>query len=241
MSVVLSLDEIDRALVITAHPDDVDFGAAGTIANLTDRGASVTYCIVTDGQAGGFDDSIPRPKMASIRREEQTNAARMVGVSDLVFLGWMDGEVESGLELRHDLAKVIRQHRPQVVLTQSPALNLRRIYASHPDHLAVAQSAIAAVYPDARNPYAFTDLLTDGLEPWSVDEIWVMGHPEPDEFVEITSQIDRKVSALLCHESQHRDPSGMVERVREWNAETAQVAGFVDGSYAEAFTVVDTR
>ncbi len=238
---MLSLDEIERALVITAHPDDVDFGAAGTIANLTDLGATVIYCIVTDGQAGGFDDSIPRPKMASIRREEQTEAASKVGVSDLVFLGWMDGEVESGLELRHDLSRVIRKYRPQVVLTQSPALNLRRIYASHPDHIAVAQSAIAAVYPDARNPYAFTDLITDGLEPWAVDEIWVMGHPEPDEFVEITPQIERKISALLCHESQHRDPSGMMDRVREWNAETAQVAGFGGDAFAEAFTVVDTR
>ena len=238
---MLSLDEIERALVITAHPDDVDFGAAGTIANLTDLGATVTYCIVTDCQAGGFDDSIPRPKMASIRREEQTKAASKVGVSDLVFLGWMDGEVESGLELRHDLSRVIRKYRPQVVLTQSPALNLRRIYASHPDHIAVAQSAIAAVYPDARNPYAFTDLITDGLEPWSVDEIWVMGHPEPDEFVEITPQIERKISALLCHESQHRDPSGMMDRVREWNAETALVAGFGADAFAEAFTVVDTR
>ena len=238
---MLSVDEIDRALVITAHPDDVDFGGAGTIANLTDRGAKVTYCIVTDGQAGGFDDSIPRPKMASIRREEQTNAARAVGVTDLVFLGWMDGAVESGLGLRHDLSRVIREWRPQVVLTQSPALNLRRIYASHPDHLAVAQSAIAAVYPDARNPYAFTDLLADGLEPWSVDEIWVMGHPEPDEFVDITSQIDRKIEALLCHESQHRDPSGMVERVREWNSETAEVAGFGADRFAEAFMVVNAR
>lgn len=238
---MLSVDEIDRALVITAHPDDVDFGGAGTIANLTDRGAKVTYCIVTDGQAGGFDDSIPRPKMASIRREEQTNAARAVGVTDLVFLGWMDGAVEPGLALRHDLSRVIREWRPQVVLTQSPALNLRRIYASHPDHLAVAQSAIAAVYPDARNPYAFTDLLADGLEPWSVDEIWVMGHPEPEEFVDITSQIDRKIQALLCHESQHRDPSGMVERVREWNSETARVAGFGADRFAEAFTVVNTR
>ena len=117
---MLSLDEIERALVITAHPDDVDFGAAGTIANLTDLGATVTYCIVTDGQAGGFDDSIPRLKMASTRREEQTEAASKVGVSDLLFLGWMDGEVESGLELRHDLSRVIRKYRPQVVLTQSP-------------------------------------------------------------------------------------------------------------------------
>jgi LmbE family N-acetylglucosaminyl deacetylase len=238
---VLSLDEIERVLIVTAHPDDVDFGAAGTVANLTDRGAKVTYCIVTDGQAGGFDDSIPRPKMASIRRAEQTAAAAKVGVTELVFLGWMDGVVVAGLELRHELSRVIRQHRPQVVISQSPELNLQRIYASHPDHLAVAQSTVAAVYPDARNPYAFTDLITDGLQPWSVDELWVMGHAASGEVVDITSQIDRKIEALLCHESQHRDPSGMVERVRAWNSGLAAGAGLPKGSFAESFTVVDTR
>ena len=238
---VLSHDEIERALVITAHPDDVDFGGGGTVASLTDAGVSVTYCVVTDGQAGGFDDSIPRAQMASIRRAEQTRAAAAVGVTDLEFLGLMDGSVESGLELRHALSRVIRMVRPQVVLTQSPELNLRRIYASHPDHLAVAQSAIAAVYPDARNPYAFPELLTSGYEPWSVDEVWVMGHHQPDAHVDITNQIDRKIEALLCHASQHPDPDRMVERVRAWNAAIAADAGLPEGSFAEGFLVVDTR
>ena len=238
---MLSADQIERVLTITAHPDDVDFGAAGTIAGLTDAGVDVTYCIVTDGQAGGFDDSIPRPKMASIRRAEQTEAAAVVGVSDLVFLGWMDGEVVDGLELRHALARVIRQVRPQVVITQSPELNLRRIYAGHPDHLAVARSAIAAVYPDARNPYAFPELITSGFEPWSVQEVWISGHRETDGYVDITDNMDRKIEALLCHRSQHPDPQAMTRRVRDWCGAVADHAQFPPGRCAEAFYVVDTR
>jgi len=238
---VLGADEIERLLVVTAHPDDVDFGAAGTVAVLTDQGVRVTYCLVTDGQAGGFDDSIPRPKMAAIRREEQTAAAAHVGVDDLIFLGLMDGEVVHGLELRHAISRVIRQVRPRVVITQSPELNLQRIYSSHPDHVATGQSAVAAVYPDARNPYAFPELLTSGLEPWSVDELWVMGHGESSDVVDISAHIDRKMAALHCHRSQHPDPEAMDGRVREWMRGTASAAGLGDGAYAEAFLVVDTR
>src|SRR5918994_7240841 len=114
---MLAPEEIERALVIFAHPDDIDFGGAGTVAILSDAGVDVTYCVVTDGQAGGFDHSIPRPEMAAIRREEQTKAAAEVGVTDLIFLGWMDGEVSNDLSLRHDITRVIRQTRPQIVIT----------------------------------------------------------------------------------------------------------------------------
>lgn len=243
---VLQPDEIERALVVTAHPDDVDFGAAGTIANLTDAGVVVTYCLVTDGQAGGYDQTIPRPKMAEIRREEQTKAAAEVGVTDLVFLGIMDGEVTFDLDLRKAISRVIRQVRPQVVITQSPNLNVTTVYGSHVDHVATGQGTWAAVYPDARNPFAFTDLLDDeGLEPWAADEIWIMfgsGQPgEPVETIDITAQIDRKMRALRCHESQHRDPEGMEQRVREWWGGLAAEAGLPEGSYAERFFVADAR
>lgn len=228
-----------------AHPDDVDFGAAGTVAHLTDAGVHVTYCLVTDGQAGGFDETISRPRMAAIRREEQTKAAAEVGVTDLCFLGHMDGEVQFTMELRHELARVIRNTRPQVVITQSPQINISSVYASHADHVATGQAAWAAVYPDARNPFAFPELLTSGYEPWAVDEIWIQfgaGHPNvPVEVVDITTQIDRKLRALCCHESQHRDPDGMVERVREWMGWNAVEAGLPKGSYAERFFVADSR
>lgn len=243
---MLEPHEIERALVITAHPDDVDFGAAGTVANLTDAGVDVTYCLVTDGQAGGYDSSIARSRMAAIRREEQTKAAAEVGVTDLWFLGHMDGEVEYNLELRHELSRVIRQTRPRVVISQSPHLNLQSTYGSHPDHVAGAQAAFAAVYPDSRNPFAFPELLTSGLEPWSVDELWVTNHHEPgghpgNVWIDITAQVDRKIRALMCHESQHRDPDGMEERVRAWFRSNGAEARLPEGSSAEKFFVVDTR
>jgi LmbE family N-acetylglucosaminyl deacetylase len=242
---VLRPEEIERALVVTAHPDDVDFGAAGTVANLTDAGVHVTYCLVTDGQAGGFDETISRREMATIRREEQTKAAAEVGVTDLVFLGHMDGEVQFSMELRHELSRVVRQCRPRVVITQSPQINLASVYGSHADHVATGQAAWTAVYPDARNPFAFPELLTSGLKPWAADEIWIMfGSGQPTEqatFVDITPQIDRKVRALRCHVSQHRDPDALEGSVRQWWGQIAIEGGFPDGSFAERFYVVDAR
>jgi LmbE family N-acetylglucosaminyl deacetylase len=238
---VLKPHEIERALVVTAHPDDVDFGAAGTVAHLTDAGAVVTYCLVTDGQAGGFDQTISRSRMAEIRREEQTKAAAEVGVTDLVFLGIMDGAVEFNPRLRREISKVIRQVRPQVVITQSPLINLGSVYGSHADHVATGQGVWAAVYPDARNPFAFPDLLDDGLEPWATDEIWIMLGGEPTDTVDITDQLDRKMRALRCHESQHRDPTSMEARVREWYLEMGRQGGLAEGRSAERFFVADAR
>ena len=242
---MLESQALQRALVITAHPDDVDFGAAGSVANMTDAGIEVTYCLVTDGDAGGFDQTIARPQMALLRREEQTRAAKEVGVESLVFLGFRDGRVEYNLELRCALSRVIREVRPQRVIAQSPELNLGRIYASHPDHLATAQATIAAVYPDSRNPFAYPELLDEGHEPWTVLELWVMGLGAPAtanmHVEDITDNVDRKIRALLRHETQHQDPTGLEQRVRAWTQATASQYGLPEGRAAEAFQVVDTR
>lgn len=238
---MLQPDEIDRVLAVMAHPDDVDFGAAGTVAMLTDSGVDVVYCLVTDGQAGGFDRSIPRSEMASIRRREQTEAAARVGVTDVRFLGHMDGSVVADLDLRHDISAVIRDVRPQVVISQNPLRNLDSTYGSHPDHLATAEATFAAVYPDARNPFAFPDRDVVAVEDWAVDEMWVMGAPGSDGIVDITCQLDRKIEALMCHASQHRDPEALQERVRTWWQSIAEQHGLPTGSSAEAFRVVDTR
>jgi LmbE family N-acetylglucosaminyl deacetylase len=233
---------VERILVITAHPDDVDFGVAGSVAAWTAAGITVTYCIVTDGDAGGSDRTLPRPEMARIRRAEQTAAAAVVGVTDLRFLGYQDGRVEPTLDLRRDLSRVIRQVCPQRVVTQSPDRNWDRIYASHPDHLAVGAAAVAAVYPDARNPFAHPELLHDeALEPWSVPELWLMAHPGGDVYVETTATIDKKVAALLCHASQLPEPSRMDEMMRGWAAVNAAAAGLAEGRLAEMFKAVDTR
>ncbi|MEJ7798946.1 MAG: PIG-L deacetylase family protein [Ilumatobacter sp.] len=238
---MLQPNEIERALVVTAHPDDIDFGAAGTVANLTDAGVEVAYCLVTDGQAGGFDQTIPRDRMAEIRREEQSKAAAEVGVSELVFLGIMDGSVVFDLELRKAISRVIRQVRPQVVITQSPVINVTTVYGSHADHVATGQGVWASVYPDARNPFAFPELLQEGLEPWAVDEIWIMLGMDSNETVDITDQLDRKIRALRCHASQHRDPDAMEQRVRHWYQELARQGGLDGGRSAERFFVADAR
>jgi LmbE family N-acetylglucosaminyl deacetylase len=224
-----------------AHPDDVDFGSAGTMAWLVDHGVHVTYCLVTDGDAGGSDRTMPREAMATLRRDEQTAAARAVGVKDLVFLGHPDGRVVADLTLRRDISRVIREVRPQVVVCQSPERNLDRIFASHPDHLAAGEAAMCAVYPDARNPFAFPELLDAGLEPWEVDEIWLSGHPSPTDAVDVTEQVDRKFEALLSHVSQHPDPDGVPARVTEWMRRTAAALDLPDGRLAEAFRVVSAR
>ena len=238
---MLTFPEIERALVVTAHPDDVDFGAAGTVATLTDAGVAVTYCLVTDGDAGGSDLSMSRHDMAMIRRREQTDAAKCVGVSDLFFLGHGDGRVQATLQLRADISAVIRRVRPRVVICQSPERNLDRIYASHPDHLAAAEATLCAVYPDARNPFAFPELFEEALEPWAVDEVWVMGSSTGTHPIDVTDAVDRKIEALMCHVSQHPDPVRTATMVRDWMANAAKQFGLPDGASAESFRVVDTR
>jgi len=237
---MLDDSEIGRVLVITAHPDDVDFGAAGTVARWTDAGIHVTYCIVTDGDAGGFDHAVPRTEIAGIRRREQTDAAKEVGVSDLVFLGYPDGLLEVTLELRRDLSRVIRQVRPHRVLCQSPERNFARIFASHPDHLAAGEAALCAVYPDARNAFTFTELIDEGHEAWTVPEVWLMAGPGAAHTVDVTDQVERKIRALRRHVSQHPDPDGMEGRVRAWLQATAEQFQLPAGRSAEVYHVIAT-
>ncbi|HEX4863060.1 MAG TPA: PIG-L deacetylase family protein [Acidimicrobiales bacterium] len=234
-------DVPERVLVVSAHPDDVDFGAAGTVARWTDAGAHVTYCVVTDGDAGGSDPSISRDEMRTIRRREQEAAAEEVGVKDVIWLGYPDGRVEASMDLRRDIARAIRQERPLRVLAPSPERMWERIFASHPDHLAVGEASICAVYPDARNPFAFPELAAAGLEAHTVPEVWLMASPEPDVFVDVTDQLDRKLAALRRHESQSVDTDGGLElRLRGFLSEYGRRAGWVDGRLAEAYRRVVT-
>ena len=237
------LDEaqIERILVVTAHPDDVDFGAGGTVAAWTSAGVEVSYCIITDGDAGGSDHDVPRSEIPGIRRSEQTAAGAVLGVTDIRFLGYRDGELTVTHELRRDISRVIRQVRPQRILIQSPDRNWKRIYASHPDHLAAGEAAIFAVYPDARNPFAHPTLLQDeGLADWAVPEVWVFGTPTPNHVVDITDRFDQKLDALHAHASQTAHMADLADRIRGWMAMQAEEAGLPEGRLAEAFMVVDT-
>jgi LmbE family N-acetylglucosaminyl deacetylase len=233
---------IDRILVIVAHPDDVDFGTAGTIALWTDAGIEVTYCLVTSGDAGGSDRAVSRADMVAIRQAEQTAAAKQVGVSELIWLGYPDGRVEATLELRRDLARVIRTVRPGRVVCPSAERNYARIGGSHPDHRAVGAAALDAVYPDSRNPFAFPELLADErLEPWKVPQVWIAGGPDADHFVDITATFARKIAALTSHASQISDPAQTADRLHEWGTRNAEAAGLPAGALAEMFRVLDTR
>jgi LmbE family N-acetylglucosaminyl deacetylase len=234
-------DGIDRILVIVAHPDDVDFGSAGTIALWTDAGIEVTYCLVTNGDAGGSDRSVSRPDMAKLRQAEQSAAAKQVGVSELIWLGYPDGRVEATLELRRDLARVIRTVRPGRVLCPSPERNYDRIYGSHPDHRAVGAAALDAVYPDARNPFAFPELLADEqLEPWSVPQVWIPQGPGAGHYVDITTTFARKIAALTSHASQISDTEQLTSRLHEWGTQTAEAGRLPAGSLAEVYRIVET-
>jgi LmbE family N-acetylglucosaminyl deacetylase len=241
-SSVAETEAVERVLVVVAHPDDCDFGCAGTTAQWTDAGIAVSYCIVTDGDAGGSDRSVSRAEMARLRRVEQTSAAAEVGVSDLVFLGYPDGRLTPSLDLRRDISRVIRQRQPQRVVCQAPTRNWVRIYASHPDHLAAGEAALCAVYPDARNPFAHPELLNDeGLEPHTVSEVWMMTAVDSNRVVDVTDTADRKLAALRHHRSQYDNWDELEKRVRDWLKATAETHGLGDGRLAEQFQVVETR
>ncbi|GAB3596997.1 PIG-L family deacetylase [Angustibacter peucedani] len=234
--------DVERVLAVAAHPDDLDFGAAGTTATFTAAGIEVTYLLCTYGDQGGFDDT-PREQMPAIREAEQRAAAEAVGVRDVRFLtGFRDGWLEPTFELQREIVRVIRQVRPQRMLIPSAERNLDRIGASHPDHLAAGEAAIRAIYPAARNPFAWPELVADeGLEPWTVPEVWIMASPETNHSVDITEVFDRKLAALRAHVSQTGHMGDELEqRLRQWGSLTAVNNGLGDDRLAEAFRVVST-
>lgn len=230
-----------RALVIVAHPDDAEFGCAGTVARWADEGWEVTYVVLTDGSGGGPDDATdvgPAAREAVIRQRqaEQRAAADVLGVKDVCFLGYRDGTVQPTLELRREIARIVRQYRPGRVIIPSPdrvwapTYHVRR---HHPDHLATGQAALAALYPAAQNPWDFPELLDEGLRPHRVEEIYVMGAPVVNCAVDITATIDRKVAALRAHQSQLGTRFPEVERlIRRMAAELGVKHGM---EYAEEF------
>jgi LmbE family N-acetylglucosaminyl deacetylase len=203
-----------RVLVVTAHPDDPEFGAGGSIARLADGGARVTYVIVTDGSQGGEDPKQKDSELKSIREKEQRAAARVLGVKKVEFLGYKDGHLSPDLKLRHDIVRMIRKHKPELVITHIPGRVLDApMGGSHPDHIAVGEATMAAVYPDSRNPRAFRSLLKEGLHPHEVKEVWIPFWTSGDYLVDISTTLDRKIQALHQHKSQVAKPG------QEWDFE----------------------
>jgi LmbE family N-acetylglucosaminyl deacetylase len=227
-----------------AHPDDAEFWLGGTVAVWTGAGTEVSYCVLTDGDAGGFDPAVPRGEIPRIRRREQDHAAHLLGVRGVRFLGLAEDGIDgSGQQLHTELVRIIRHVRPQRVVTWSPEWNWQRFRSCHPAHLATGTAALRAIYPDAGNRFALPDLLDDeGLEPWTVREVWLINSParEVNHYVDITDTFDRKVEAVLAHASQIKDPPALRERLRDRIVPNTAAAGLPAGRLAEAFQVVQT-
>ena len=227
---------IERVMVVTAHPDDSEFGAAGTIAKFVRDGAEVTFVIVTNGNKGSSDRSMTPDRLARVREEEQRNAARTLGVERVQFLGHEDGEVEDTRGLRRDVSREIRRWRPDLVICQNP----NRTYnlgASHRDHRIVGGVVLDCVYPLARDHMAFPELLPE-YEPHKVREVYVMQWENPALIVDISEVFDLKVKALACHASQFADFAAVEARVRERSASLGAAKGY---AYAEAFDRIELR
>jgi LmbE family N-acetylglucosaminyl deacetylase len=224
-------DRIQRVMVITAHPDDAEFGAGGTVAKLVKEGKYVTYCILTNGDKGSGDRAMTAERLVEIREDEQRQAARVLGVEVVDFLGFPDCELEDTRESRRAVTAAIRRHRPDLVITQNP-MRTKLLGASHRDHRVAAGLALDCIYPFARDHMTFPELLEQGLEPHKVKEIYMMWWQEPEVVVDISETIDLKIKALACHASQLKDMAGVEKRVRERSAELGKVNGV---AYAETF------
>ena len=221
------IDIPKRVLVVVAHPDDIDFGTAGTVAQLTKAGSYVAYCLVTSGEAGEDDMTVDAGELAAMREAEQTAAAAEVGVTDLHWLRHADGMVQADLKLRCDISRIIRIEKPDVVISQNPNRNFDSVYGSHPDHLATGEATLQAVYPDSRNPRSFTaELLDQGYEPHTVPHVWVVG-TEQNLFIDIDDTFDSKMRALRSHASQvaKRDAEFDLEKLmRQWGERLSKMA-----------------
>ena len=227
-------NKYDRYLVVVAHPDDAEFSSAGTIALLTAAGKHVVIAQVTSGDKGTSDPNTATTHMVTTRESEEIEAARALGVETVDFLRPPDGELFPTLELRGHIARAIRKHTPDVVITHDPF----RPYAFHPDHRAVGLSAHDAAYPSARDPHAFPEHLAEGLQPHKTAEIWYFNAEHPDLIVDITAVMDKKIESLKAHFSQVGASDDVWDRVRDRAREVAQDQPF---EFGEAYKVAQLR
>jgi len=232
--------EFERAMVVFAHPDDAEFGSAGTVAAWTRAGTEVGYVCVTDGSAGSNEPGVVREELAEVREAEQRAACDVLGVADCVFLGIPDGMVEVTLDLRRALTREVRRFRPDVLVGPDPTRywDEERRYINHSDHRAVGQACAAVLNPDSSTRPMFPELLEEGFEPFEIRYFWIPTWGEgADTYVDISETIELKIEALRCHKSQIHDWP-----VDEWIRERAHQRGASAGlEFAEAFRTFKLR
>ena len=228
-------------MVVIAHADDAEYGCSGTVAKLCDEGWEMTYVLCTDGSKGSSDREITEKELSEMRRVEQVEAGKALGLKDVAFLGYPDSYLQPTLDVRRDIAREIRRHKPDVVICQYPMRVLDGGWGvGHPDHMAAGEAALAAVFPTARDHMTFPELLEEGFEPHKVAEVWIMGHPEPDIFVDVTDHMETAVKALAAHTSQTggRPYEELLPRMREWRRGRSVGKGML---YSESFKRINFR
>jgi LmbE family N-acetylglucosaminyl deacetylase len=226
-----------RALVVSAHPDDIEFGCAGTVATWVSEGAEVTYCIATDGSTGTQDQALVGRALSEVRAAESARAAEVVGAAGIVWLGYRDGYVEYTLDLRRDIARVFRTLKPHRLMVMDPTPVIEDFFINHPDHRAVGLASLDVTLTAGTTPGHFPELLEEDLEPWrGLQEVWIVGPGEQSTAVDISDTIDKKIEALMCHQSQVGDNADEVAGwVRTWTAEQGKRHGY---DHAETFRVI---
>lgn len=230
-----------RVLVIQAHPDDVEFGSAGTVAKWIAEGAHVTYCTITSGDKGSDDPTMTTEQLIATRKAEQEEACRILGVQETIFLGYPDASLVADLNLRRDLTRVMRQVRPDAIMTFDPTMRyFTDGYINHPDHIATGEASLAAVFPSVRDRLTFPELLAEGLEPHKVPHIYLYATDNANCWIDVTDTMDLRIRALKAHASQlgDWDPE---EEMRKWGRESAQSKpnrSDSDGEYAEKYTYI---
>ena len=225
-------EEYSRGMVVVAHPDDAEWGCSGTVAKWCAEGWEVVYVLCTDGSKGSDDPEMTSEKLVQVRAREQREAGRVLGLKDVVFLGYEDAMLEPSLGLRRDIAREIRRHRPDVLICNSPMRSLHEHgYIGHPDHFASGEAALSAVFPTARDRLTFPELLAEGLEPHKVREVWVAEHHDANLYIDVTDYIGQAIAALKCHKSQVSEEDAEVH-LPAWRARIGEQVGF---KYAEAY------
>ena len=222
---------------MSAHPDDIEFGAGGTVSTWADQGADVTFCIVTDGSTGTQDRALMGGGLKDLRRTEAEDAARVMGAKEVVWLDRPDGYVEYTLDLRRDIAAVFRRTKPHRYLVMDPDPVIGGWFVNHPDHRAVALASLDVTLTAGTTPGHFPGLLEEGLDPWrGLRELWIMGPGGGPHVVDISTTIERKIDALMCHRSQVGEDRSRIEGwMRERTAAIGKDSGY---AHAESFVVL---